>query len=30
MKTLNQLTQYQIENEQLIIGGSIVEEYGGI
>ena len=30
MKTINQLEEYQIENTQLIVGGSIVEDYGGI
>lgn len=30
MKTLDQLEQYQIENSQLIVGGSIIEEYGGL
>ncbi len=30
MKTIHQLEEYQIENAQLIVGGSIVEDYGGI
>ncbi len=30
MKTLNQLQQYQTENAQLIVGGSIIEENDGI
>ncbi|AXG68621.1 hypothetical protein KORDIASMS9_00837 [Kordia sp. SMS9] len=30
MKTIEQLAQYQIENTQLIVGGSIIEEIGGI
>ena len=30
MKTLNEFTQYQIENSQAITGGSIVETAEGI
>jgi hypothetical protein len=30
MKTLNQLEQYQIDNSQLIVGGFIIEETGGL
>ena len=30
MNTLNQLAQYQIENSQVLIGGFIIEEIGGI
>ncbi len=30
MQTINQLTQYQIENAQLIVGGFIIEETGGL
>lgn len=30
MKTLDQLEQYQIENTQLIVGGSIIEEMTGL
>lgn len=30
MKTLHELAQYQIENAQLIVGGSIIEEGGGL
>ena len=29
MKTIDQLAQYQIENMQLIVGGSIIEENEG-
>ncbi len=30
MKTINQLAQHQIENTQLIVGGSIIEEVIGL
>ncbi len=30
MKTIHQLAEYQIENEQLIVGGFIIEETTGI
>ncbi len=30
MKTIAQLVEYQIENVQLIIGGSIIEENDGV
>ncbi len=30
MKTVDQLVQYKIENEQVIVGGSIIEESGGL
>ncbi len=30
MNTFTQLTQYQIENDQHIVGGFIVEEISGI
>ena len=30
MNTLDQFTQYQIENSQVIVGGFIIEEIGGL
>ncbi|AXG68623.1 hypothetical protein KORDIASMS9_00839 [Kordia sp. SMS9] len=30
MKAIDQLQQYQTENTQLIVGGFIIEEGGGI
>ncbi len=30
MKTLHELTHYQIENSQLIVGGFIIEEGGAV
>ncbi|AXG68622.1 hypothetical protein KORDIASMS9_00838 [Kordia sp. SMS9] len=30
MKTIHQLEEYQIENVQQIVGGSIIEENDGI